>query len=128
MTKATIVWDGDCGFCQFSVQRLMGRRGASALFESIPRQSLSVPPWDQATLDRAGHEVLLVDSNGRIRGGADAVFEILARTGWGFFARFLAAPPLIWLFRVGYRLVASNRGWISQKFFGGQSCQLPRRP
>ncbi len=104
----------------------MTRRGAQQIFTPVARQVAPSPPLTDSVNERASNEVVVVGDQKEL-GGADAVFFVLRKTGaWWVWP--LALPPLVWLMRVGYRVVARNRGYISQKYFGGQACDIPRRP
>ena len=59
----------------------------------------------------------VVASNGEVyRGGRGALF-ILQHNGWGFFARFLRLPPMVWVADLGYWIVASNRPFFGRFLF-----------
>lgn len=53
-----------------------------------------------------------------LRAGRAAMF-LLERTGWGggWLPRLLARPPFIFFVELGYKLVASNRGFFSRFLF-----------
>jgi hypothetical protein len=51
-----------------------------------------------------------------LRAGRASLF-ILEELGWGWVARLLALPPLIWLVELGYWIVASNRAFFSRFMF-----------
>ncbi len=42
---------------------------------------------------------------------------ILARTGWGWLAKLLSLPPLIWFVELAYWIVARNRPFFSHFVF-----------
>lgn len=125
MSRPLLVWDGDCGFCSLAVAWVRGR-DQDGLLEILSSQECSDPPLTPALREQADRELLLIEPDGRVRGGAEAVLSALARLPGGWWARPLLWPPFIWIMTVGYRLVARNRGWISQRFLRGQSCQIPR--
>lgn len=52
----------------------------------------------------------------RLRAGRATLF-ILEHVGWGWFARFLAWPPMIWFVELFYWLVARNRMFFSRFLF-----------
>ena len=64
-----------------------------------------------------GEAVHVIDRQGSIRRGGRAMLFILEREGWGLIARILSLPPLIWLVEMLYRVVATNRSFISRFFF-----------
>lgn len=117
MEKNLILWDGDCEFCRRIIAhvRLKDRRGA---FADSPYQSAPSPPMTPhlaAACERAVH---LVTAEGRtIRAGKACLF-ILERIGWGWFARLLSLPPLIWGVEAAYYIVARNRPLFARLIFG----------
>lgn len=113
--------------CAASIEWIR-RHDRRQLFQSIPFQDCPTPPMTPEIFEGATSAVYVVSKEGQTYRGADAAFFILARTGWGWFARFLALPPFIWFARMAYSVVAKNRGWISQRFFGGEACRLDQRP
>jgi hypothetical protein len=52
--------------------------------------------------------------DGRTLAGGDALPIIVGALGWHRTARVTARPPLIWLLRPGYALVARFRGPLSR--------------
>lgn len=66
----------------------------------------------------AQRTIVTVDSRGRVRTGAQAIFEIASETGGviGFGARLLSPRPVALLFEPGYRLFAGNRGRFARWF------------
>jgi predicted DCC family thiol-disulfide oxidoreductase YuxK len=63
---------------------------------------------------RAVH-VVRADGNA-LRAGR-ATLYILSHVGWGWFARFLSWPPMIWFVELFYWLVATNRMFFSKFLF-----------
>lgn len=108
-----IVFDGDCGFCQWSVARLL-RRDRKGQFEAVARLRLPESLRTPELLSRSAGEVVVIQRNGQVLGGASAVFFILSQTGWGLFAQILMLPPWIWVAQAGYRWVARNRLLVSR--------------
>lgn len=80
-----------------------------------------------ALFERCKTEMAVVTEEGRELGGAKAVLFILSKIGWGWFARFLSYPPMIWPITLGYILVARNRGFFSKLFFRNKACGLENR-
>ena len=107
-----VFYDSDCGFCRWSLSQLLkldpgGRLRPVAL--DAPEADMllaSVPPSERR------HAAHVVTPDGRIWTGGDAVAPILAWLGhprWASVARRLA--PVL---RVGYRIVAANRGMLGR--------------
>jgi predicted DCC family thiol-disulfide oxidoreductase YuxK len=117
--RPVLVYDGDCGFCTSAV-RLVGRLPADAdvvAFQLADLDALGT------TAERAGREVLWVQ-DGRVYGGAQAVAALLVHAGgpWRALGLIARVPPLSWLARAGYALIAANRHRLPG---GTPACALP---
>ena len=116
--EGVLIWDGDCGFCAATLRIL--KRLVRQPFSETPYQSVrdQLPAEVLSWSDRQAH---WVDFEGRVTGGSAAFVELLAHSGRPFVAALLdSAPcrPFVWL---GYRLVATNRGFLA-KVFSSASC------
>lgn len=121
-----LIWDGECGLCSETAQWVR-QKDTKREFIICQYQNCPSPPMNPAFYERCKVELGVVTSDGRELGGAKAVFFILEQLGWGWFARLLAAPPMIWINTLGYRIIARNRGFLSKVFFRGKSCGLDNR-
>jgi predicted DCC family thiol-disulfide oxidoreductase YuxK len=119
------LYDGDCAFCT-SCARVIERR--------IPTRA-GVVAWQHADLDDLGvtegqaqAAVLWVAPRGgrgrRVDAGADAVARLLVDAGswWRVVGWVLGHPPVLWVARPVYRLVARNRHRLPG---GTPACRLP---
>ncbi len=124
--RSVLLYDGDCGFCQSSVCWLQRR---------VPFDGDAVA-WQDADLDvlgttreRAEREVIWVDSDGYVVGGAQAVAHLLssADAGWRMLGALLRMPLFRLLADGVYRVIANNRQRLPS---GTPACALPagRRP
>ena len=102
---ATLIFDGDCGFCTTSANWVERRTTAD------------VVPWQRFDLDAAGlteaeasAAVQWVDGEQRLS-GARAIAAVLRRCGgaWPLVGRLIDLPPMRPLAALGYRLVARYR-------------------
>src|SRR3712207_4331297 len=121
MDRPALVFDGDCAFCS---------RCAALARRILPADS-AVLPWQQVDLDaigvtpeRAQCEVLWVDRDGGVVGGAPAVARALRAAGgfWAVLGVLLSVPPIRWLAPPVYRLVAANRYRLPG---GTAACRVP---
>jgi predicted DCC family thiol-disulfide oxidoreductase YuxK len=124
--RPVLVYDGDCGFCTSSVRFIERRIPTSAQIVAFQFADLDALG---TTWERAAHEVLWVDRDGRVRGGAPAVAALLMDAGgvWRALGAIMRVVPVSWVARGVYRLIADNR----QRMPGGTpACALPadRRP
>ncbi len=122
-----LLWDGDCGFCERSVRMLPLNRAQEPIV-AVAYQEAPSPPMTPELAEACRHAVQFVFIDGRIKSGADALLEVLARTSWGWFARLLGIPPFVWVLRLGYPLVANNRQFFSRVIFRAESACSIRRP
>lgn len=108
MPKPLLIFDGDCGFCRRWIaywQSLTGDRVDYAPYQEVGSRYPGIPT------ERFQSSVQLVEPDGRISGGADAVFRTLAtrpKLRWLHWA-YRKIPGVARLTEAAYRLVASNR-------------------
>lgn len=126
MAQHWVIWDGDCGLCSHFAQRVRDR-DPQRQFQIVQYQSCPSPPMNPAMYERCKSEMAVVTDSGRELFGARAVLYVVERQGFGWVAKVLAAPPLIWIMSLGYALIARNRGMISKRFFSGTACGLNNR-
>ncbi|WP_369136802.1 thiol-disulfide oxidoreductase DCC family protein [Modestobacter versicolor] len=121
MTTRTLVFDGDCAFCT---------RSADLARRALP-PDVDVVAWQFAdlaalgtTAARAQTEVLWVDRDGAVSGGAPAVARALRAAGlpWSVPGWVLTVPPVRWVAPFVYRLVAANRYRLPG---GTPACRTP---
>lgn len=124
-----MIFDGDCGFCRFWIERW--RSWAGDQIEYVPYQHASVadrfPEIPVAQFETA---VQFIERNGRVRRGADAVFQSLAGVWWLAWLSWLYAS-LPWFARFSefaYRLVAGRRMFFSRinRLLFGRNPEPPR--
>jgi predicted DCC family thiol-disulfide oxidoreductase YuxK len=126
-TRTILFYDGDCGFCQASVDWLAARDRHQRL-EFIPYQNpdnaTKFPGVDLTHAD-AGVQVLL--PNGQTDRDEGAIGLCLHEIpGWRWLGSILRAPVLRPVFHLGYRWVARNRRWIS-RLIGREACRIGPR-
>jgi lipase maturation factor 1 len=109
--RPLVVWDGSCGFCRMSIERLQGELGERV--ETTPYQEVGdrFAPLGAADYARAVH---LIEPDGRRSSGAEAVFRALAYRDGGlpWLALYLHLPGFGLLADLGYRFVARHRGAV----------------
>lgn len=127
-TRTWLIWDGDCGFCAWTLDWLMARKGSDRV-TPVAQQLCPNPPLTPELAARAQSGLLLIEPGKPIKFGADAALQSLAWTQgfWAVFAKCFLLPPFIFLARGAYAVIARNRGRISKRFFGGQACGINYR-
>lgn len=125
--KPLLIFDGDCNFCRRWIYRwrcFTGEQVDYAPYQEVAAKFPQIPP------ERFKESVQLIESTGRISGGAEAVFRMLSYApgkGWmlRLYEKFLP-------FRIAsewfYKLVARNRVLFSQWtwFFWGAHLEPPQ--
>ena len=106
-----LVYDGECGFCVRSARWIAARLPAEARVE--PWQSLKLEHLGLSRTD-AEAAVWWLEPHAappqRWRGSAAIGRSLVAAGGaWALIGRLLIHPPLCWLARPTYSLVAANR-------------------
>ena len=113
--RGWVLYDGDCPFCRRMVGRfrsLLEHQG----FSLTPLQT----PWVRKRLalpdDELLAQMLLLTSDNRCYGGADALVEIARHLWWGWPLFALSRlPGARSLLSVGYRRVAERRHSLSPR-------------
>lgn len=107
--RPILVYDGNCDFCRFWVDRW--RRMAYTEVDFEPYQQLPAH-FHGISRDQFAQSVYLITQYRRLKGAA-AVFEVLAIGGNDFWNRLYYNVVLAdTVFEAGYRFVASNRDFF----------------
>jgi len=112
LDRPCLVWDGDCGFCRRSVEHLRLLVGDRVDFEPYQTAHARFPSIEVGAFRAAVH---LVEPDGRVSRGAEAVVRALAHGGRRFpLAAYGRLPGVALLSEWGYRLVAAHRPLASR--------------
>ena len=123
-SRPVLVYDGACRFCVGQAERLARLAGGRVQLESFrdPGVLERHPRLTRAACERAAQ---LVEPDGRVRTGAEAIVHALARRA--------GLAPLKWLYHLpvvrqvsdlGYRLVARNRFRLQGEVCADDACRL----
>jgi predicted DCC family thiol-disulfide oxidoreductase YuxK len=120
---ATLLYDGDCGFCTTSaafIERRIPTRATVIAYQYADLATLGV------TEEQAAEELQWVADDGTVSAGHAAIARLLTDAGglWSVPGRIMLVPPLSWLAAVAYRLTAANRHRLPG---GTAACALPPR-
>ena len=115
-TRPVVVYDGECPFCLKHVDR-MQRRDRSDVFEYQPRQAPGLEDrFPRLTEGDFNSGMRLIDTDGSISVGADAVYNIARRLdGWKYLAWMYRVPVLNGICRASYAWIARNRYRFAKK-------------
>ncbi len=118
-----LVYDGDCGFCTTCVH-LLERIGPDA--EIVAWQLTNLAELG-ITEEQAADAVQLVQVDGTVRSGHEAVAAVLGTAGriWRIAGRALLLPGISWIAARAYRLIADNRYRLPG---GTPACAVTREP
>ena len=109
-----MIYDGDCNFCTLWIHRWQQTTGDH--LDYLPFQDQSVAArFPEVPRGQFGTAVQLVEPDGCVYGGAEAVFRALAlnpREGW-LRDWYEHSPVFAHTSEWGYRLVARHRGFFS---------------
>lgn len=107
--RATVIYDGQCGFCAWFVRKISERLASAA--ELSPYQD-----FDLAAVGLTEHDAQRAlqwsdPATKHTSQGSDAFASWLRHAGgaWGIAGLLLAAPPIRWIGGATYRIVAANR-------------------
>lgn len=119
--RPLMLYDGDCGFCTSTA---LASRGGWF------RARVEVKPFQRAdlvvhnlTVDKCGETLHVVDNDGSVHVGSDAVAVVLreSRWPWPVVGAVLRLPGVRWVAQKAYGLVARNRHRLPG---GTPTCQL----
>jgi predicted DCC family thiol-disulfide oxidoreductase YuxK len=105
MSTITVIFDGDCEFCQQSVQWIQRKLVVEALaFQTADLETFNL------TKEQCAKQVYVI-TDSEVYGGADAIRYLLKKRGNRIGAMLLGATGN--LGRAAYRWVASHRSsWV----------------
>jgi predicted DCC family thiol-disulfide oxidoreductase YuxK len=113
MARATVLYDADCGFCRWSLAKLLrwDRRGAlRPVALQDPEAASALPGMTEEERMASWH---LIDADGEVRSGGAALPELLRLLPGGTpLAALTARVPR--LRDRGYRWVAGHRSWFGR--------------
>ena len=110
--RPLLIYDGDCGFCLRRAEGLRRRAGDALVIATSQAAAASHPSIPTKTFERT---VVLVEADGTVRTGAEAVLAARALGGRsGLLWMYRHVPGFQWFSEVGYRFVAARRGGISR--------------
>jgi predicted DCC family thiol-disulfide oxidoreductase YuxK len=110
---ATMLFDGDCGFCRRWIRRWREITRGAVRF--VPYQE-ALASFPEVTEGQCEHAVQLIFPDHRVYSGAHAVFKVLTLGGgysWALrlYERF---PPFRWMAELLYGIVARHRPFFSR--------------
>ena len=119
-TAATLIFDGDCGFCTTTANFIKAR--STAAIDVHPWQFIDVARFGLTEEQTASRVYFAFE--GKTYGGHAALAKVLlAQRNWIFKAigAIMLTPPFSWLAHLGYLLIAKYR----HKLPGGTpACKL----
>ena len=101
MSKITVIFDGQCEFCQQSLTWIQRK----LVITAIPFQTADLSSF-KLTREQCAQQVYVI-SDGSTYGGADAIAFLLKRRGNRIQSALITASGPIG--RAGYRWIASHR-------------------
>lgn len=124
-TVEVLIFDGDCGFCQWSLtqgRRLLPHMPMTEAFQAADLAAYGL------TTQQAAAAVQYVSGDGRVAAGHLAVAGVLLGQptfGWRLAGALLTVPPISWVAALTYRWVAGHRHLLPG---AGDACAVPARP
>jgi predicted DCC family thiol-disulfide oxidoreductase YuxK len=107
LERPLVIWDGECGFCRRSVDHLRARAGDRFDFEPYQSAAERFPDIPREAFAASVH---LVEADGRVSRGAEAVYRALAIAGVHLpLLAHRRLPGFAAASEWGYRQVAAHR-------------------
>ena len=126
--KPLMVYDGDCNFCMLWIRRWRQTTGDS--MDYLPAQDPRIPAqFPEIPRDQYDTAVQLIESDGAVYSGAEAVFRTLAHSSnyqWSL-RTYENSPAFADITEWAYGLVARNRTFFSRltRWFWGRHVEPP---
>jgi predicted DCC family thiol-disulfide oxidoreductase YuxK len=111
--RPLVVYDGDCGFCREWIRRWQERTGPRVDYAPYQEAAERFPEIPVTSFRRAVH---LIDTDGAVFAGAEAVFRTLARArrGGSWLWAYRRLPGFAPASEAAYRWVASHRDFAAR--------------
>lgn len=123
--KAYLLWDGDCGVCDYAIRKITPYIDKNKI-EILPYQfadDIICPPEIRIQCTSAIHFRTVT---GKYTKATRALADTFRLSGHKITYFIMVFPGIHQLLNVGYYLVARNRKTIS-KWFGLNACRVPSR-
>lgn len=107
-----LIYDGDCGFCTTSANWITRHWPKEGDLRAVPWQRLSPEEVAKTHLsqDDFKRAAWWIDGNTPEEGSRAVARSLIAAGGvWRIAGSILLVPPISWLARLGYRIVARYR-------------------
>lgn len=127
-SKPLMVFDGDCNFCTLWIRRWQQMTGETV--DYLPSQDASIAAqFPEIPREWFVTAVQLIETNGLVYSGAEAVFRALAnnpKQRWPLYL-YESQPAFAKATEWAYRLVAANRTFFSRltRWFWGRHVEVP---
>jgi len=107
-SKTLMVYDGNCGFCKLWTARWRETTAGAVDYKPLQEAAARFPEVPQAEFERA---VKLIETDGRVFSGAEAVFRSLGQGGGTNFWRwcFEHVPGFAPITKTAYEFIAAHR-------------------
>ncbi len=107
-----VLFDGDCGFCRFWIERWRRESREPTRFEPYQEAASRYPEIPVAAFSEA---VQAIDPEGKVYSGADAVFRLLRHSRWRWIHWMAEDLPIVrqWA-RPVYGFIARHRMFFSK--------------
>ena len=125
MEKPIVVYDGECRFCMWSLNRIKSK-DKKGQFDYLPRQTEGIEEhFPKLASSDFNTGMRLMMSKDYIYVGADAVHQIYRRLPPFHLVAWLYRVPILhWFFRGGYALVAKYRHLSGRVTCDTGTCEL----
>lgn len=113
MDKFTLIYDGECGFCNASL--IWAYKNLSIMPAAVPYQDVELEKYGLSFKQVESAVYLLDETTGSQYRGHSAIGKLFAlqeKKRYRILGRVMSLKILFPMFALGYRIVASNRRYL----------------
>lgn len=110
--KPLMIYDGDCSFCGHWIRRWKETTGGRVDYEPLQNEEV-ISRFPEIPREHLQSAVHLIEPDGRVTRGAEAVFRSLAEVRERWLRFYQTVPEFAAVSEAAYRFVARHRGFFS---------------
>jgi predicted DCC family thiol-disulfide oxidoreductase YuxK len=118
--KNYLLWDGDCGFCEWSVGKFRKFLNQD-LIELLPYQRANIEICPEDIKEKCSRAIQLRTIEGLYFSDIHAIAKCLNLSGYNSISKVIEWSPIYFVLKKMYYFIAKHRGFLS-KILGKKVC------